>query len=56
MIGDRDTDISCGQTAGTRTILILNQERNRENKNHESKPDFKAADLKEAVSIITQHI
>jgi len=52
IIGDRDTDILCGQKAGIRTIRILNQEELQEVKMLAINPDFKAANLSEAVSII----
>ncbi|MBI3308973.1 MAG: HAD family hydrolase [Candidatus Melainabacteria bacterium] len=49
-IGDRDTDIYCGQNAGTKTIQI------KEEKSLEytgkSSPDFIANNLKEACEII----
>ena len=50
MIGDRDSDTECGKSAGTRTIMIEDQ--------HSSGfwgssiPDFKTANLKEALTII----
>ena len=49
-IGDRDTDIFCGQSMGTKTILIkTTQELSKVGK---SNPDFKANTLKEIVDII----
>ena len=56
MIGDRDSDVICGQKAGARTIMILNQKELREKKTPESTPDFKAANLIEAVDIIIRDI
>jgi D-glycero-D-manno-heptose 1,7-bisphosphate phosphatase len=50
MIGDRDSDIKCGQSAGTKTILIK-QIRSKDHQNS-SQPDFYAANLNEAVKII----
>lgn len=49
-IGDRDTDIVCGQTAGTKTIMIEypHSFANR----GVSKPDFTAGNLQEAGKII----
>ena len=47
MIGDRDTDIYCGQSVGAKTIMIRG-----EDKASQSRPDFKANSLKEAVEII----
>jgi len=53
IVGDRDSDIICGQKAGIRTILILNQEEGRQTKRSgKSTPDFKAANLLEAATII----
>ena len=50
MIGDRDVDIYCGQTSGTKTILItLKQSKKQAG---QSNPDFKAESLAEAVKII----
>lgn len=50
MIGDRDTDIACGKSAGVRTILVETpgSAKNRGS----SEPDYKTANLKEAVQII----
>ena len=50
MIGDRDTDIECGKAAGTRTILI--EEPHSSGSRGSSNPDFRAANLKDAVTII----
>jgi D-glycero-D-manno-heptose 1,7-bisphosphate phosphatase len=50
MIGDRDTDIECGKAVGTRTILI--EERHSSGSRGSSNPDFKTANLKDAVTII----
>ena len=50
MVGDRDTDIECGKAAGTRTILIDNS--HSSGYRGLSKPDFTAANLKDAVRII----
>jgi len=52
MIGDRDSDIICGQKAGVRTILILNPEELTAKKAGKSSPDFEANSLAEAVDII----
>ena len=50
-IGDRDTDIFCGQSAGVKTILI--EEEHSSNNRGKSNPIFFASNLKEAVSIIS---
>lgn len=50
MVGDRDTDIECGKAAGTRTILI--EEPQSSGSRGTSKPDYRAANLKDAVTII----
>ena len=50
MIGDRDSDIECGKTAGTRTILIKNP--CSSGYWGTSTPDFTAKNLKESVQII----
>jgi D-glycero-D-manno-heptose 1,7-bisphosphate phosphatase len=55
MIGDRDTDIICGQVAGTRTIMIVNQNELLKNRIPESTPDYKAANLLEAADIIIRN-
>ncbi len=49
IIGDRETDIECGQRAGLKTIRIINPEDNATIKN---KPDYQAANLREAVNFI----
>lgn len=53
MIGDRDSDILCGQAAGVRTILVENPYsiKNRGN----SSPDFIVKNLFEATKIILIH-
>jgi D-glycero-D-manno-heptose 1,7-bisphosphate phosphatase len=50
MIGDRDTDIECGKSAGTRTILIKNS--HSSGYRGLSKPDFITVNLKDGVRII----
>ena len=55
MIGDRDSDIICGQRACFRTILILNQNEFGVTKKIESTPDFKVANLLEGVDVITRN-
>ena len=50
MIGDRDTDVICGRSVGTRTILI--QEPKSAKYRQTVSPDYYAGNLKEAVNII----
>jgi D-glycero-D-manno-heptose 1,7-bisphosphate phosphatase len=50
MIGDRDSDIECGKSAGVFTILI--NEMHSSGFRGCSNPDFETANLKEAVTII----
>lgn len=52
MIGDRDTDIICGQTIGIKTIMIVNQKEPQRKNNMACTPDFTVANLPEAVKII----
>ena len=52
LIGDQDTDIFCGQHAGVRTIL-LNEPRSAA-KRGQSRPDYRAADLRAAAQIIRE--
>lgn len=49
LIGDRETDIECGNNAKLKTILIKN---NYNNYTEEVKADFEADDLSSAVKII----
>jgi D-glycero-D-manno-heptose 1,7-bisphosphate phosphatase len=51
MIGDRDSDIRCGQQVAVKTILIRS-EGARFIKNHTCQPDFTANNIKEAADII----
>jgi len=53
MTGDRDTDIGGGKTAGTRTILI--EYPHSSGYRGSSHPDYKTANLKEAVQIILRN-
>jgi D-glycero-D-manno-heptose 1,7-bisphosphate phosphatase len=53
MIGDRDTDIVCGQAAGVRTVLI--DEPKSCDKRGNSQPDFIAKNLSEATKLIVTH-
>jgi len=50
MIGDRDVDISCGKSAGVKTILI--RQTYPDGKSGQSNPEFIANNLKDAVEII----
>ena len=50
IVGDRDTDIFCGQSMNVKTILILFE--HSKSRAKKSNPEFKASDLKEAVEII----
>lgn len=50
MVGDRDTDIECGQAAGTRTIQIAPDHPGA--LHGAARPDFHAGDLAEAAAII----
>jgi D-glycero-D-manno-heptose 1,7-bisphosphate phosphatase len=50
MIGDRDSDIACGQSAGLRTIQV--EARQSDGKHGSARPDFHARDLRAAAAII----
>jgi D-glycero-D-manno-heptose 1,7-bisphosphate phosphatase len=50
IVGDRDSDIFCGQAAGVRTILI--DEPNSADKRGNSHPDFIVKNLSEATKLI----
>lgn len=50
MVGDRDVDIECGKSSGTRTIMI--KPKLPDNKTGRSRPDFKVDSLSKAVEII----
>lgn len=52
MLGDRDTDIECGQSIGAKTILIHSEHSVNEKNAGKSTPDHKAKNLKFAVEII----
>lgn len=53
MIGDRDSDIDCGVSAGTHTILVENP--HSSGSRGSSSPEFRSANLKDAVAIILHH-
>ncbi len=53
MIGDRDTDVFCGQNAGIKTILV--HEELSDNNRGKSKPDYNAVNVKDAILIIKRH-
>jgi len=50
MIGDRDSDVTCGKAAGVKTILV--EDPRSMMHRGSSKPEFTAANLKDAVTII----
>jgi D-glycero-D-manno-heptose 1,7-bisphosphate phosphatase len=50
MIGDRDSDVECGRSAGCRTILVLHPRAG--DHRGASRPDFQAADLAVATDLI----
>jgi D-glycero-D-manno-heptose 1,7-bisphosphate phosphatase len=50
MVGDRDSDIGCGKSAGLRTILVENVQSSMYRGS--GNPDFKVANLKIAAQII----
>ncbi len=52
MIGDQDTDITCGQAAGVKTIQIRNE--HSAPKRGMSNPDFSSQNLETAVQIIIE--
>lgn len=54
MIGDSDRDVEAGRSAGCRTILISSAHSEAGHR-HESKPDFVAVNLREAVNIVKRH-
>jgi D-glycero-D-manno-heptose 1,7-bisphosphate phosphatase len=54
MLGDRDTDILCGQNAGAQTILIANPHAGE--KAGQTRPHYKAPDLSGAVDIILDKV
>jgi D-glycero-D-manno-heptose 1,7-bisphosphate phosphatase len=54
MIGDSDRDVEAGRSAGCKTILI-NSAHSDPSHRHESKPDFVAVNLREAVNIVKRH-
>lgn len=54
MIGDRDIDIECGKSAGTRTVMV--EYKYSEKGRGKSTPDFTVRDLGEAVKAIENAI
>ncbi len=54
MIGDSDRDVEAGRSAGCKTILISSVHSDPGHR-HESKPDFVAVNLREAVNIVKRH-
>lgn len=53
MVGDRGSDIECGKSAGTRTILVISPQSSE--LGGSSNPDFSTATFKDAVKIILCH-
>ena len=49
-VGDRDSDILCGQASGLKTVMINNE--HSKSKSRKSTPDFRVGNLMEAVQII----
>jgi len=54
MVGDRDSDIECGQAAGVRTIRVLNKEESTLSARGESIAEFQVSCLDAAVAIILE--
>jgi len=52
-VGDRDSDIKCGQTSGLKTIFVKNEHSKSAFNNNE--PDFIVSNLMEAVNIIIKN-
>ena len=52
MVGDRSSDIECGQNAGTRTVLVLTGAGQETLVKGQVKPDFVAADVSAATDWI----
>ncbi len=52
MVGDQDSDVQCGRAAGTRTVLVENARSAK--KRGASRPDFRAADLRQAAGLISR--
>ena len=55
MVGDRASDIQCGQNAGTRTVLVLTGAGPETLASGKSQPDFVAADVSAAADWILRH-
>ena len=53
MVGDQDTDIQCGQSAGLKTILIETKE--SEKKRGKSSPDATVQNFAMAIRLIGEH-
>jgi D-glycero-D-manno-heptose 1,7-bisphosphate phosphatase len=54
MVGDRPSDVQCGQNAGTRTVLVLTGVGRETLAGGQAKPDHVAADITAAVDWILQ--
>jgi len=52
-VGDRDSDIKCGQSSGLKTIFVKNE--HSKAASFKKEPDFVTSNLKEAVNIIIKN-
>ena len=55
-VGNSSTDIGAGLRAGCKTILIDLPSRRQQLKPNDSRPDYKAINIKEVVNIIKKHL
>jgi len=55
-IGNSDRDIEAGNTAGCRTILLDSTKEKKLTDPVQSRPDYRAVNIKEAVNIIKKHL
>lgn len=55
IVGDQDSDIICGRSAGLTTIRVIDST-SRQQETINCTPDFKANDLREAVDIIKTRV
>jgi len=56
MVGDRSSDIQCGQNAGTRTVLVLTGAGQETFAKGIVKPDFVATDVTAATDWILRQV